>query len=53
MPLEYTLISIFGKKNSRIKKIMTAFSILEKIFPKIKSLGHALTGSYIYIYRYI
>ena len=38
MPLGHTLISIFGKKISKIEKIMTAFSIPNKIFLKIESL---------------
>ena len=46
--------SSFLEKNfSKIEKVLTAFSILEKMFPKIDdlmcSLRHTLTGS-IYIY---
>ena len=46
MSLEHTLIFTFEKKKILIKKIMTIFSILEKIFLKIENciLGHTLTG---------
>ena len=37
----HTLISIFEKKNSRIEKVITAFSILDKIFLKIENLIYA------------
>ena len=48
----------FWKKNfSRIEKVMTAFSILEKIFLKIESLMCALSAhinqTHIYIYIYL
>ena len=43
MLLGNTLISIFGKKNFKIEKVMTIFSISEKMFPKIESLMYALS----------
>ena len=50
--------SSFLEKNFlKIEKVLTIFSILEKMFPKIDdlmcSLRHTLTGSiYIYIYNW-
>ena len=49
--LRHILIFIFEKKFSRIKKVMTVFSIPEKIFLKIENLMYTLlTEPYILLW---
>ena len=49
-------LSVFRKNFSRIEKVMTVFSIPEKIFPKLDDLMCALRAhisKILYIYIYI